>query len=59
VYAATQVFGFNAVLLGQRGAFSDGKHLLWQLVQGGLPCVDVKPLGPLHAACMLAGSDQC
>ncbi|WIA30425.1 hypothetical protein OEZ86_000509 [Tetradesmus obliquus] len=24
VYAATQVFGWNAVLLGQRGAFSDG-----------------------------------
>jgi hypothetical protein len=28
VYAATQVFGWNAVLLGQRGAFSDGEHLL-------------------------------
>jgi hypothetical protein len=26
VYAATQVFGWNAVLLGQRGAFSGGEH---------------------------------
>jgi hypothetical protein len=45
VYAATQVFGWNAVVLGQRSAFSDGEHLPRQLGEYGLPCVHVKRLG--------------
>jgi hypothetical protein len=39
------VFGWNAVVLGQRSAFSDGEHLPRQLGQDGLPCVDIKRPG--------------